>query len=91
MIVPDETLDYWADRFVAANLADVMSLEQFLTLAPALRERRITQFRDARHVQRTADRAMPDAALHGDRLIDPHRHGVREFRRSFFWRRRHHA
>jgi len=91
-MIPDETLDYWADRFVAARLAEVMSLDQFLALSPALRERRIAQHREVRHLQGAMERDLPDAALHGDRLIDPWHHAEpRVYRRPSLFRRRYHA
>lgn len=90
--VPDETLDYLAERFIAEGLAETMSFEQFLCLSPALRERRIEQLHEIRRAQQIADRATPpDATVHGDRLIDPLHHGPREFRRPVFYRRRRHA
>lgn len=90
MTHPDETLDYWADRFIAAGLADILSFEQFMSMSPALRERRIEQLRVAREAQQRIGHDPPDAALHGDRLIDPMHHGPREFRYPLFYRRRNH-
>lgn len=90
-MIADETLNYWADRFVAARLAEVMSLEQFLTLSPALRERRIAQHCDVRHLQGAMERDLPDATVHGDRLIDPLHHDPRLYRRPLLFRRRHHV
>jgi|GEM_PF-2037462 len=92
MRLADETLDYWADRFIDARLAEVMSLEQFLTLSPALRERRISQHREVRHLQGRLESDLPDAAMHGDRLIDPlHHTSPRPYRRPSLFRRHHHA
>lgn len=91
-MIADETLNHWADRFIDARLAEAMSFEQFLTLSPALRERRITQHREVRHLQGALERDLPDAAMHGDRLIDPlHHQAPRPWRRPSFFRRRRHA
>lgn len=91
MTHPDETLDYWAGRFIAAGLADTLSFDQFMELSPALRERRIEQQRIAREAQQRIGSDPPDAALHGDRLIDPMQHGMREYRQPLFYRRRNHV
>ena len=91
MRIADETLNHWADRFVAAGLAEVLSLEQFLALSLPMRERRIEQVHEIRHAQQAIDRALPDATVHGDRLIDPLHHGPRPLRRPALFRRRRHA
>lgn len=91
LLVPDATLDHWAGRFIDAGLAECLSFEAFMQLAPALRERRIQQMSLVRHVQHHAERGLPDAAVHGNRLIDPFHHGVRVYRHPGFYRRRNHA
>ncbi len=88
--VPDPTLEHWADRFVCAHLAEVMTFEQFMHLPPALRERRIAHMEIARLIRRRAERELPDAALHDRRWIDPMHHGKRRFRRRIFDTLRHH-
>jgi hypothetical protein len=88
-MIPDDTLHYWGDRFVAARLVEVMTFEQFLALSPPLRERRIAHMEIARGVRRQAERELPDAALHDRRWIDPMHHGKRRFRRRLLTRLRH--
>jgi len=91
-MIADETLNYWADRFVEARLADVMSLDQFLGLPVTLRERRINQHGEVRVLQHRIEQRLPDAAAHGDRLISPIRR--ESMRRPWWWhrwRRHHHA
>lgn len=77
----DEQLNYWAEEFSRVGLADVMTFEAFMDMSVPMRERRLLQARVAREVQNSVDRAMPDAAMHGDRLVDPFHHGLRKFRR----------
>ena len=89
-MIPDETLNYWAERFIAAGLADVMSFQQFIELPAALRERRIAQADLIRIAQQCVGPEPPDATVHGDRLIDPMHHGAREFRRPSWFRRPRH-
>ena len=88
--IPDETLNYWGDVFVAAGLAELLSFEEFMRLAPPLRERRLNHLDLARHARKRVA-PLPDAALHGDRLIDPMHHGLRPYRQQplYFRRRRH--
>lgn len=88
MRIADETLDYWAERFIAASLADAMTFDAFMRLSPALRERRIAHAQAIRQMQHACERTLPDAALHGDRVIDPLHHGPRIYRRPFPWRKR---
>jgi hypothetical protein len=90
-LVADITLDYWADLFVETGIADVMTFEAFMTLAPALRERRNAQIALSRHEQHRVDRGLPDAALHDNRLIDPMHHGPRLNRYPLYFRRRRHV
>lgn len=91
MSYPDVELNYWGNRFINAGLADAMTFEAFLTLSPALRERRIAQMDVVRHLQNSVDRLLPDACIHGDRLIDPMYHGLREHRRPSLYGRRQHV
>ena len=88
---PDVVLDYWADRFIAARVGDVMTFETFMSLAEPLRERRIAQMGVVRNVQHRADRDLPDAAMRGDRMIDPMRHGLRPIRNRWFHRPHSHV
>lgn len=84
-MIADESLNYWADRFVEARLADVMSLEQFLGLSTSLRERRITQHREVRMLQERIEHLHDDMTAHGERLIAPIRR--KASRRPWWWRR----
>lgn len=87
----DAQLNYWGNCFIATNLADVMTFEEFMTLSPTLRERRVAQMDVVRHVQHRLDRPLPDASLHGDRLIDPMRHGLRRYRNNWFVNQHRHV
>ena len=89
MTYPDATLNYWADRFVGANAQRAVSFEQFMQLPHALRERRLQQAIEARHLQECLERELPNAGLHGGTLIDPIRHDPSEVRRPWFHRVRH--
>jgi len=90
-MMPDETLNHWADRFVDAGMADVMSFLQFIELPPAMRERRLAQVGLIRMAQQCVGPEPPDATVHGDRLIDPMHHGARAFRRPSWFRRPRHV
>lgn len=87
--IPDITLNHWADRFIEGNVIEVMTFEEFMTLSVPLRERRLSQMALARHAQRHADHALPDAGVRDGRLIDPMHHGVQVNRLPFYFRRRH--
>lgn len=36
--IPDETLNYWADAFIRAELSDRMTFEEFMAMPPRARE-----------------------------------------------------
>ena len=92
LTLPDATLEYWGERFVRSGLPDVMTFERFLALSPDLRERRLTRAAIEAAMQERAERACPDAELHGERLIDPMCHGKpRLLYRPLFFRRRQHV
>lgn len=92
MRIPDPTLDFWAERFIAAGLAAVMTFEQYMQLTPALRERRGLVMLDAdARMSRRLDREYPTAALHGSALIEPIHHGTKQFRRPWFRNNRNHV
>jgi hypothetical protein len=85
----DEQLRYWSDRFVDAGLGDFMRFDEFMELSVPLRERRITSALAIHETERRAERDLPDAGLHGKRLIDPFLHGIRKFRRAWFYDAHH--
>lgn len=86
---PDEQLRYWSERFTSTGLGDSMRFEDFMELSVPLRERRIASALVIRETEHRLERELPDASLHGKRLIDPFLHGIRRFRRAWFYDVRH--
>jgi hypothetical protein len=93
MLIPDATLNYWAERFVLAGGAALMPFEQFMALPLAVRERRLEHLQaiDSHDLQERLERALPDAAWHGPVFIDPFHHGVRRGRHAWFRNDRNHV
>ena len=90
--IPDPTLDFWAERFIAAELRAVMTFEQYMQLTPALRERRGQLMLSAdTSVQLRVERECPNASLHGDALVEPVHNRTGEFRRPWYRNNRKHV
>jgi len=87
----DEHLQYWSRRFLEADLGDFMRFEEFMELSVPLRERRLAHALVAHETELMVERELPDAGLHGERLIDPFIHGIRKFKRAWFYQLHRHA
>lgn len=89
-MMPDATLNYWADRFVASGVVRWISFERFIALSIAQRETILLFGEHSDHLQVRMERQLPDAALHNGTLIDPFHHGVRRVKRPWFRNDREH-
>lgn len=83
---PDETLEYWGDRFVASGLRVVTTFEDFMQMSPPLRNRRLVQCAQVRVLQERIERRLPDAGLRDSVLVDPIHHGKRVNRKPWWFR-----
>lgn len=75
-VVSDEVLEHLAGVFIAAGAAESMTFEAFVSMAPALRSRRLAAHA---HVAALRNRVEPPcdlASLHGHHLVERMRHHV---------------
>lgn len=87
--LPDETLDWWGDRFAGSSLRDSMTFERFLALSPTAREHRLALQSDIDAVEQQAAQALPPRSVpHNRTVIEPVRPPVRLRQKPWYFRRR---
>ncbi len=88
-VMPDETLNYWADQFLQAQLRDQMSFERFLNLPRPTRVRLLKRAAQIEQARREQERDLPATATHhGPVLIDRIKASLKRRRRPWFHRQR---
>lgn len=72
-----DTLDFWADRFIAAGARVLMTFDRFMELSESRRERMLARAAEWRDLQNAQERQLHEAAWHGQALINPFHHKPR--------------